>query len=140
LICFIKFFMEVGRWAGHQWWRRHTAGGLRISAVTTIFQSHKAAVVRKKQRLFAGLQVNDVAGVRLVGAGLLDAQVNAFPSKRQSIVLRIVLRELAHFSDGRTHVVVPEQGGAGDECVRAGASAFGNGLMVDAAVHFEAVV
>ena len=35
---------------------------------------------------------------------------------------------------------LPEQGGAGHKGVRPGAGAFGHGLVIDAAVHFEPVV
>ena len=46
---------------------------------------------------------------------------------------------LAHFFDGGAHVVLAEQGRAGDKRVGASAGAFGAGLEIDAAIHLDAI-
>ena len=47
--------------------------------------------------------------------------------------------DLAHFFYGGAHVVPVKQGRAGNKRVGAGAGAFGGGLVIDAAVHLDAI-
>ena len=47
--------------------------------------------------------------------------------------------DFPHFGDGRLQAALAEQTGAGHKGVRPGAGAFGSGLIVDAAVHADAI-
>ena len=51
----------------------------------------------------------------------------------------VVVRQLAHFLDGGSHVARLEKGRARHKRVRASAGTFGCGLRINAAIHFQPV-
>ena len=61
-------------------------------------------------------------------------------SKLQIRQRRVVgIDNLTHFFDGGAHVVLAEQGRAGDKRVGTGTGALGDSLVIDTAVHLDAI-
>ena len=66
--------------------------------------------------------------------------VRAVRSNLQIRERRVVgVDDFPHFGDGRFQTTLAEQAGAGHKRVRADARTFGGGLIVDAAVHADAI-
>src|ERR1035437_7368509 len=73
----------------------------------------------------------------LIDLFLLDEFISNFQISERGVV---GVGDLPHFFDGGAHVALAEQGGAGHKSISTGAGTFGDGGVVDAAVHFEAIV
>src|ERR1035437_4974965 len=73
----------------------------------------------------------------LIDLFLLDKFISNFQIGERGVV---GVGDLPHFFDGGTHVALAEQGGAGHKRISTGAGTFGDSGVVDAAVHFEAII
>src|ERR1039457_7545406 len=95
-----------------------------------------------------GARTKQVTLTKLKSSATIAPAVGAKFDLRQNCKSNLQIRQrrvvcvddFAHFGDGRLQITPAKQTRARDKCVGSGAGAFGGGLVVDAAVHADAVV